>query len=119
MTVIIIFNIIKHKSQKINILVTAYRYFSNYDLINISIYFNYFKLSVYIPYIFKCAQSPVMKTRMLAATSIAPQVMQNKLVEHLNITCYELTIKHLNENTTHGLLLQVVYFVFFYVNSIK
>lgn len=76
--------------------------------INNSIFFYCFKLAVYIPYIFKCAQSPVMKTRMLAATSIAPQITQNKLVEHFNITCDELTNKHLKENTTHGLLLQVI-----------
>lgn len=44
---------------------------------------------------------------MLAAISIAPQVTQFKLVEHLNITLNELTNKHLKENTTHGLLLQV------------
>lgn len=50
-----------------------------------------------------------MKTRMLAATSIAPQVTQNKLVEHLSTTFIELTNKHLKENTTHGLLLQVIY----------
>lgn len=49
-----------------------------------------------------------MKTRMLAATSIAPQVTQNKLVEHLNITYHELLKKDLKENTVHGLLLQVI-----------
>jgi len=74
-----------------------------------------FKLAIYIPYIFKCAQSPVMKTRMLAATSIAPQVTQNKLVEHLYITYNELITKRLKENTTHGLLLQVTkYFLYTY-----
>lgn len=67
-----------------------------------------FKLSVYIPYIFKCAQSPVMKTRMLAATSIAPQVTTNKFVEHFMIIYNELMNKHLRENTIHGLLLQVI-----------
>uniref|UniRef100_A0A2H8TRY6 tRNA (32-2'-O)-methyltransferase regulator THADA n=2 Tax=Melanaphis sacchari TaxID=742174 RepID=A0A2H8TRY6_9HEMI len=67
-----------------------------------------FQLAIYIPYIFKCAQSPVMKTRMLAAISIAPQVTQNKLVEHLYITYNELTMKRLKENTTHGLLLQML-----------
>ncbi|VVC29565.1 Armadillo-type fold,Domain of unknown function DUF2428, death-receptor-like,Armadillo-like helical [Cinara cedri] len=66
-----------------------------------------YQLSVYIPYIFKCAQSPVMKTRMLAATSIAPQVTQIELVKHIFITFNELTNKNLNENTKHGLLLQV------------
>lgn len=49
-----------------------------------------------------------MKTRMLAATSIAPQVTQNKLVEHLSTTYKELTNERLNKNTTHGLLLQVI-----------
>ncbi|KAE9528149.1 hypothetical protein AGLY_012571 [Aphis glycines] len=66
-----------------------------------------FQLAIYIPYIFKCAQSPVMKTRMLAATSIAPQVTQNKLVEHLYITYNALIMEHLKENTIHGLLLQI------------
>lgn len=45
---------------------------------------------------------------MLAATSLAPQVTQNKLVDHLYITCSELIDKHLKENTVHGLLLQVI-----------
>lgn len=58
-----------------------------------------------------------MKTRMLAATSIAPQVTQNKLVEHLFITCNELTIKRLEENTIHGLLLQVITIITFIVIS--
>lgn len=52
-----------------------------------------------------------MKTRMLAATSIAPQVTQNKLVDHLNITFNELSNKHLEENTIHGLFLQVNYHI--------
>jgi len=55
-----------------------------------------------------------MKTRMLAATSLAPQVTQNKLVEHLYITYNELISKRLKENTIHGLLLQVtLHFVLF------
>lgn len=70
--------------------------------------FTFFKLAAYVPYIFKCAQSPVMKTRMLAATSIASQITQNKLVDHLYITFNELTKKNLKENTIHGLLLQVI-----------
>jgi len=49
-----------------------------------------------------------MKTRMLAATSIAPQVTQNKLVEHLYVTYNGLTNERLKENTIHGLLLQVI-----------
>lgn len=49
-----------------------------------------------------------MKTRMLAATSITPQVTTNKFVEHLYIIYNELTKKHLKENTIHGLLLQVI-----------
>jgi len=49
---------------------------------------------------------------MLAATSIAPQVTQNKLVEHLWITCNELNNTYLKENTIHGLLLQVFNTIF-------
>lgn len=45
---------------------------------------------------------------MLAATSIAPQVTQNKLVDQLYVTYNGLTNTRLNENTTHGLLLQVI-----------
>lgn len=67
-----------------------------------------FKLADYIPYIYKCAQSPVMKTRMLAGTAIAPQVTQIKLIRHLTITFHELTNISLNENTKHGLLIQVI-----------
>lgn len=48
-----------------------------------------------------------MKTRLLAATSITPQVTQIKLVKHIFTTFNELSFKHLNENTKHGLLLQV------------
>lgn len=49
-----------------------------------------------------------MKTRMLAAISIASQVTQNKLIEHLYITYNALIMEHLKENTRHGLLLQVI-----------
>ncbi|XP_050441276.1 thyroid adenoma-associated protein homolog isoform X2 [Adelges cooleyi] len=66
-----------------------------------------FPLSVYIPYIFKCAQSPVMKTRMLAATSLTPQITINNFVEHINITVNRLLNNHLEENSVHGLLLQM------------
>lgn len=60
-----------------------------------------------------------MKTRMLAAISIAPQVTQFKLVEHLNITFNELTNKHLKENTMHGLLLQVTQYCYiFSINNL-
>jgi len=45
---------------------------------------------------------------MLAAISIAPQVTQNKLIDHLYITYNELIMKRSKENTTHGLLLQVI-----------
>lgn len=55
-----------------------------------------------------------MKTRMLAATSIAHQVTQNNLVDHLHITFNELINKQLKENTKHGLLLQVVKFLIFF-----
>lgn len=56
-----------------------------------------------------------MKTRMLAATSLAPQVTQNKLVEHLSITYNELINKRLKENTMHGILLQVTTFCDFFL----
>lgn len=55
-----------------------------------------------------------MKTRMLAATSIAHQVTQNNLVGHLHITFNELINKNLKENTKHGLLLQVIKFLIFF-----
>ncbi|XP_050527383.1 thyroid adenoma-associated protein homolog isoform X2 [Daktulosphaira vitifoliae] len=67
-----------------------------------------FQLSVYIPYIFKCAQSPVMKTRMLAATSIVPQITLNKFVEYISTIINTLINSKLNENFVHGLFLQIL-----------
>lgn len=72
------------------------------------------KLGIYISYIFNCARSPVMKTRMLAATSVAHHVTQNHLVDHLRISFIELANKNLKENTKHGLLLQVIKLLIFF-----
>ncbi|RZF37732.1 hypothetical protein LSTR_LSTR003143 [Laodelphax striatellus] len=65
------------------------------------------KLDAFIPAITNCASSPVMKTRLLAARAVVSLVTPDIFVQHLKYLFAKI-FESTKENTTHGLLLQVV-----------
>ncbi|XP_024083106.1 thyroid adenoma-associated protein homolog isoform X2 [Cimex lectularius] len=65
------------------------------------------QLNNYIPLVSKCASSPILKTRSLAAFAIVALITPNNFVQHID-KCFEDIYNSRKENLSHGLLLQVL-----------
>ncbi|XP_067943038.1 tRNA (32-2'-O)-methyltransferase regulator THADA-like [Watersipora subatra] len=63
-------------------------------------------LDVFVPYLYRCASSPVYKTRMLAAHALANTLSQDSVPEAMKYLCENVSISS-EHNRLHGLFLQV------------
>ncbi|KAF6211804.1 hypothetical protein GE061_012319 [Apolygus lucorum] len=65
------------------------------------------QLNKYIPLVFKCSGSNILKTRTLAASAMVALITPNLFVSHIE-EVFNALAGSLSENFTHGLLLQIL-----------